>query len=389
MSEDIVGFRVQGLGLMGQEGATKKCGNCHKLLLLLLFATKPKTTELYVNCEPCRLKDAAQKRKKRAADKSTRNAALEADVTPTTLPCERCGPQPFAAFGLHPTTGKPLTRCKPCNVKNIVGAAAYHQTEAGKAANKRAKTSDKGKAATKRYQTSDKGKAANKRAKTSEKGKERKKRGSDRHMDRRRASTAMRMDNAIRCLANNLISGRSMTSPTFLERTSFASEQEFFDVLEATFAHGMDFKNHGAVWEVEHKIPREAYDFDDPEDVKRCWSAKNVHVMTPAANMEKSWQLLDEYIAAAGVANFPKAWNDQVPDDVFKAAHNAKMMAWKMLADEEAAGERPSGSDDDDDDAAMSEHPPGSEDEDAAWALATSGERLVHHSGFGPWADSD
>jgi len=37
----------------------------------------------------------------------------------------------------------------------------------------------------------------------------------------------------------------------------------------------------------------------------------------------------------------------------------------------------------------MGEHPPSSEDEDAAWALATSGERLVHRSGFGPWDDSD
>jgi len=362
MSEDIVGFRVQGLGCVRQEGATKKCGRCHKWLLLLLFATKPKTTELYALCETCRFNHAAQKRKKYAADKATRNVALEADVTPTTLVCERCGPKPFAAFGTNARTGKPLTNCKPCNVTVIANAVEYKQTEAGKAANKRARTSKKGKATIKR--------------------------GRDRRTDRVRESTAMRMDGAIRSASTGLISGRHETSSTFLERTSFASEQEFFDVLEATFASGMNFKNHGAVWEVEHKIPREAYNFDDPEDVKRCWSAKNVHAMTPAANKEKSWKLLDEYIAAAGVENFPKAWNDQVPDAAFKAAHNAKMVAQKALDD--AAGERSSGSDDDDDDdAAMGERPDGSDDEDAAWALATSGEKLVHHSGFGPWADSD
>jgi len=359
MSEDIVGFRVQGLGLMGQEGATKKeCSRCNKWLLLLCFATKPRTNELYDTCDPCR----DQKRKKYAAAKATRNAALEADVTPTTLVCEGCGPQPFAEFGLHPVTGNPLVRCKPCNVKMLEYGAEYQQTEVGKAAQKRHKATDKGKASARRF--------------------------SDRRTERRRESTAMRMDNAIICLANHLIRGSHMTSPTFLERTSFASEQEFFDVLEATFAHGMNFKNHGAVWEVEHKIPREAYDFDDPEDVKHCWSANNVHAMTPAGNDEKSWKLIDEYIAAAGVENFPKAWNGQFPDAAFKVAHNAKMLAQKALDD--AAGERPSDSDDDDDDdAAMGEHPPGSEDEDAAWALATSGEKLVHRSGFGPWDDSD
>jgi len=332
-----------------------------------LFA-KPTTTELYALCEPCRVKVADCKRKKYAADKAKRNAALEADVTPTTLPCDDCGPKPFAAFGLNPTTGKPLTRCKPCNVTKNEQSVEYKQTEAGKAAQKRA---------TKRYGKSKKGKANIKR-------------GRDHHMDRYRESTAMRMDATIMSASNALISGRHMTSPKFLQRTSFASEQEFFDVLEATFTPVMNFKNHGAVWEVEHKIPREAYDFDDPEDVKCCWSAKNVHAMTVVGNDEKSWKLVDEYIAAAGVENFPKAWNGQFPDAAFKAAHNAKMVAHKALDD--AVGERPSGSDDDDDDdddAAMGERPSGSEDEDAAWALATSGEKLVHRSGFGPWADSD
>ena len=385
MSEDI----VQGLGCVRQEGATKKCGQCKHVLLLLLFATKPKTNELYGTCNPCRLESSDQKRKKRAAAKATRNAALEADVTPTTLDCERCGPKPFAAFGLHPTTGNPLTRCKPCNEKKNAQDAEYQKTELGKAANKRHKATEKGKASRKRANTSEKGKACAKRAKTSDKGKARIKRCIDRLTERRRESTAMRMDATIMTASNQLISGGRMTSPTFLQRTSFASEQEFFDVLEATFEGEMNFKNHGVVWEVEHKIPREAYDFDDPEDVKHCWSAKNVGAMTVAGNDEKSWKLLDEYIAAAGVENFPKAWNGQVPDAQFKVTHNAKMMAWKMLDDEEVAGERSSGSDDDDDDAAMGERPSGSDDEDAAWALATSGEKLVHRSGFGPWADSD
>jgi len=225
-------------------------------------------------------------------------------------------------------------------------SAEYKQTEAGKVANKRYDESDKRKAVQKRYDESELGKAAHKRFLESELGKVYLKRCRDRLTERLRASTAMRMDRALLSASNGLISGRFKTSPTFLERTSFTSEAQYLSVLEATFAPGMTFSNHGPVWETEHKIPREAYDFDDPEDVKRCWSAKNVHAMTVADNLEKSWKLLDEYITAVGVENFPKAWNGQFPDAAFKTTHNAKMMAWKMLADEEAASEQPSGSND-------------------------------------------
>jgi len=335
----------------------KKCGNCKHVLLLICFATKPKTNELYVNCEKCCSKVADQKRKKRAADKAKRDAAVEAGGK---LVCFDCGPKPFAAFGLHPTTGKPLTRCKPCNETKNEHNAEYQKTEAGKAAQKRFKTSDKGKVVIKRYDESELGKATDKRYAESELGKASQKRYregdagqaaakrfSDRRTERRHESTAMRMDDTIMSASNSLIRGHRMTSPTFLKRTSFASEVQFFEVLEATFAPGMNFKNHGPAWETEHKIPREAYDFDDPDDVKRCWSAKNVHAMTPEANMEKSWKLIDEYITAAGVENFPKAWNGKVPDAAFKAAHNAKMVAQKAIeAEEEAASEQPSGSND-------------------------------------------
>ncbi len=312
----------------------KPCSRCCKLLLILCFATNPTTKALYSKCETCRPKHAKKSHAKRDAEVAEKKATIEAMLESGELVrCQDCGPKPLESFATNPTTGKPFTRCKPCNVTKNAASAEYQQTEAGKATAKRAKTSDKGK-------------ASQKRAKTSKKGKASARRFSDRRTERRRESTAMRMDNAIMCLANHLISGRCMTSPKFLQRTSFASEQEFFDVLEATFASGMDFKNHGAVWEVEHKIPREAYDFDDPEDVKRCWSVKNVHVMTVAANDGKSWKLIDEYITSAGVENFPKAWNNKFPDAAFKAAHNAKMLAQKAIDDEEAASEQPSGSND-------------------------------------------
>jgi hypothetical protein len=144
-----------------------------------------------------------------------------------------------------------------------------------------------------------------------------------------------------------LISGRYQTSPSFIARTGFASEAAFLSAVEATFAPGMTFSNHGTVWELDHKIPREAYNFDKPEDVKRCWSAKNVHALACLANKEKSWKLIDQYIFEAGVECLPTAWNGKFPDADFKNAHAAKMMAQKILEDEAAAAaEQPSGSND-------------------------------------------
>jgi hypothetical protein len=236
----------------------------------------------------------------------------------------------------------------------------YSDSEKGKATEKRYAESEKGKATAKRYDESEKGKATAKRARTSEKGKEREKRYREgdagqetakrfaaNRQDRRRASTAMQMDATILCAANKLISGSQKTSPSFIERTGFASEAAFLAAVEATFAPGMTFANNGTVWELDHKIPREAYDFDDPEDVRRSWSPKNVHALTKAANLEKSWKLIDQYVAEAGVETFPVAWNGKFPDADFKNAHAAKMMAWKILEDEAAAAaEQPSGSND-------------------------------------------
>jgi hypothetical protein len=348
MSENMLGLR--------QASEMKKCGRCCKSLNVDCFATNPKTNELYSKCEGCRPKHNASGHAKRDADLKKQNATLEAGETPETLICYDCGPQPIAAFGTNADTKKPLSRCKPCHVKMLAASAVCKATEEGKEANKRYKKSEKGKATNKRYDQSEKGRAADKRYNKSEKGQETAKRYREgdagqetakRRLDRFRASTAMQMDNNIISASNCLISGRYQTSPTFIARTGFASEAAFLSAVEATFEPGMTFSNHGTVWQLDHKIPRDAYNFDKPEDVKRCWSAKNVHALACLANKEKSWKLIDQYVAEAGVETFPVAWNGKFPTAEFKIEHAAKMMAQKMIEEEAAAAaEQPSGSND-------------------------------------------
>ena len=221
----------------------------------------------------------------------------------------------------------------------------YKSGDAGKAADKRYKSGDSHKAAYKRYKSGDAGKAAAKRYHEGDAGQAATKRRADHRQDRRRASPAIQLDSAIQCASHKLISGSIQTSPTFVQRTGFESAEDFLSVVYETFVTGvMTFSNHGTAWHLDHKIPREAYDFDNPVDIKRCWSAKNVHAMTPAANMEKSWKLIDQYVAEAGVENFPVAWQGKFPDNDFKIAHAAKMMAQKMI--EEDTNNQPSGSND-------------------------------------------
>lgn len=226
-----------------------------------------------------------------------------------------------------------LKQCAPC----IAVKAAYKKKPTGKAAHKRYKDGESGKAAVKRYKDGEAGQAAAKRF-------------SDKRVKRRHRSPAMRLDHTITAASNDLISGRHQTSPTFLERTAFASESEFLAVVRASCdANGFAFEDHGKTWQLEHKIPREAYDFGDPDDVKRCWSASNLHALTPADNKEKMWKLIDFCIASAGPSCFPAAWNGAPPTEEMKKAHADKMWAEKALADASKAEEAPESDDSDDD----------------------------------------
>jgi hypothetical protein len=316
----------------------KKCGYCKKTLDVGCFSTNPKTSALYSKCEVCRPKHAA----------SSNSSANSAEAK-RAFKASEAGKEADKRYK-QSEAGKEADKRYKQSEAGKEADKRYKQSEAGKEAEKRHnatdsakeskkeyKQSEAGKEADKRYNQSEAGKEADKRYREGDAGQETAKRFAANRKDRRRASTAMQMDGTIQCASNKLISGRTKTSPTFVERTGFASESAFLAAVEATFQPGMAFANHGPVWELDHKIPREAYDFDDPEDVRRCWSPKNVHALTRSANAEKSWKLVDQYIFEAGVECLPVAWNDRLPDADFKNAHAAKMLARKILQDEAAA----------------------------------------------------
>ena len=78
--------------------------------------------------------------------------------------------------------------------------------------------------------------------------------------------------------------------------------------------NGFSWENYGTKWVNEHRIPMIAYDHTDYEDVKRCWSAHNMHPMDPIENMEKADKLIDDEIGKVPRDFWPKAWGGMFPD---------------------------------------------------------------------------
>ncbi len=60
--------------------------------------------------------------------------------------------------------------------------------------------------------------------------------------------------------------------------------------LEKLFGPEMTWENYGTVWEIDHKIPTAAFNFERPEDpdFKRCWDLKNLRPLEVRRNRMKS-----------------------------------------------------------------------------------------------------
>lgn len=265
-----------------------------------------------------------------------------------------CKTLPLHEFGTHEYRGEVVvySKCKTCRPKhnatsnssknNAIVKSKYKKTEAGKASEAKYKSSDKGKASKSKYKLSDKGKASDAKYNSSDRGKasDAKYKSSDKgkasdalyrsgsafkaSRDRQNATKRKRrlVDpgyatmGSIACAAYRLIIGRYKTSRMFVERTSFASEAEFRDHMELQANHiGFELEDHATKWQMEHKIPVQAYDGTNPEDVRRCWSASNMHAMTPEENNKKGVKIIDSYVLEVDTDVWPLSWNGKLPSE--------------------------------------------------------------------------
>jgi len=59
--------------------------------------------------------------------------------------------------------------------------------------------------------------------------------------------------------------------------------------LEKLFSPEMNWGNYGTVWEIDHKVPIAAFNFEHPGDIdfRLCWSLRNLQPLEASKNMSK------------------------------------------------------------------------------------------------------
>lgn len=151
------------------------------------------------------------------------------------------------------------------------------------------------------------------------------KRHADVNAKRSKVDLAFRLHHTLRVVAAGLVSGKRTNSPTFLRYTSFVNEVEFQTHMnESARTSGFNTNKYGTEWVIEHIIPQEAFDFSNPDDVKRCWSKPNLRALCPKKNDEKGVNIIDELCRQVGAAYFPLSWNGTIPTEAEKCAFYVK-----------------------------------------------------------------
>ena len=280
-------------------GEKKKCSRCYKMLSVDQFglgsqgASKGKPLS---KCMECMEKHNEQSRIAKAAKRAAAREAA-ADEGATDKMCNVClKTLPIDSFAFSKSKGcenQRISQCAPCSKALLMCRAAYKKTEAGKAS-------------TKRHQNSEAGKARRER----ENAVKRRRRAED---------PAFAKHHAIHRAANFLLSGAHKTSPTFEARTGWASDAFVAYIESRCRDSGFGFSERKS-WQLDYILPQEAFDFSDPEDIKRCWDRRNLQVLTPTENSEKSWLILDKYRPLVPSNLWPASWGREWPSEEQKQA---------------------------------------------------------------------
>ena len=104
-------------------------------------------------------------------------------------------------------------------------------------------------------------------------------------------------------------SGQSSTVSTW---TEFDLPKDIQEHFEGQFATGMSWDNYGHgddKWNIGHRIARALYDQSNPEDVRRCWSKKNLFPQWQPENLSLGTTLPPPDVLAELADVHPIAWS--------------------------------------------------------------------------------
>ena len=109
-------------------------------------------------------------------------------------------------------------------------------------------------------------------------------------------------------LANHLLGGKQNLdgeSPTFFERTGIRGSDFIAHIVAERAAKGI--VGNGCV---EHKIPQTHFDFNNPEDVRRCWMLSNITVLQTKSDNSTKMTKFEHTPEILGWPehHFPTAW---------------------------------------------------------------------------------
>lgn len=206
---------------------------------------------------------------------------------------------------------------------------AKNKTAVGRACAKRARESEAGRASSARRLQSEAFKKTRREWKKTEKGKEcarrstklpagqaRAKRNSKKMHAKMMADPAKKMQHYLRNRFNEML--RSGTNSVRIKDcTDFKSADEFKKHIESTFSDGMSWDNHGhraeGLWNIGHRISIKMYDSENSDDLKRCWSMKNMFAQWSVENQTLGVVLPSDEALLELRAIWPLAWGDTLP----------------------------------------------------------------------------
>lgn len=203
--------------------------------------------------------------------------------------------------------------------KTPVGKACHKRalvSEAGRASYKKMLKSDSFKKRRRKYKKTPNGKECARRYRQSPAGKAHSKRNSKRMHTKRMANPAKRMEMYLRNRFNDMVRN-GFNSKRVKAFTDFESADEFKEHIESTFVDGMSWDNHGhrsdALWNIGHRISVKMYDAGNDDDLKRCWSMKNMFAQWSIENQTLGVALPSDAELLDLRTIWPTAWGDALP----------------------------------------------------------------------------
>ena len=254
----------------------------------------------------------------------------ERETQDTQVQCKTCKKFSFR-WSFRGPQGTELKNCEPCREKQKTYRKTYHakHPEAAKESQDKYKGTEKARARSAKHRKGDKWKATRQRHKETDRFKETTNayRESDRWKEVRAAEyervhsdPGRHLEHSIGLAMSKMLKGIRGSSKTVMSYSEFIDTDDLRDHFESQLESWMTWENHGKAskdgvkhWNIGHRIARALYDANDEEDVRRCWSKKNLFPQDANENIALQTKLPTDDVLNQMKECWPVKWGGVVP----------------------------------------------------------------------------